>query len=90
MNNLDLFGYNPHSYDGLRVVRDSRLTKAGNPYEVERTWKERLFTRPWEPLKATRTVVPQIPSDQFIFTKDCIVCHPEMVSKLGEFLQNKN
>ena len=37
--------------NGFRIVEDIKMTKDGEPYKVERTLKERLFTWPWNPFK---------------------------------------
>jgi len=68
---------------GMKIVENALLTVAGAPYEVPRTWRERLFTRPWKPLNRTRTVVPQVPSRQiYTLTGGVLVMHPAMAAEI--------
>lgn len=70
-------------FAGMRVVESVWLTQSGTPYEVRRTWRERLFTRPWRPLRATRTVVPQVPYEGAVqLNATTIAMHPAIVRKL--------
>lgn len=77
---------------GIPVYESEALTVEGEPYEVRRPWKERLFSWPWSPLQATRTVVPQVPDPRFYVSNDpllpipgkCIFAHPETARKLKE------
>jgi hypothetical protein len=85
MNDLLYGGFSP--FGGLQVIEDIRMTVAGEPYEVVRTWKERLFTKPWRPLKKTRTVVPQVPSREVIRFQNKMVCHPEVAKELRRQIQ---
>ena len=41
----------PNTYNGFKIVESTMLTQDGDPYEVNRSLKERLFTLPWCPLK---------------------------------------
>jgi hypothetical protein len=34
---------------------------------TRRTWRERLFTRPWQPLRATNTVIVDVPPSPPVF-----------------------
>jgi hypothetical protein len=36
--------------NGMRVITDNNATT------IRRTWRERLFTRPWEPRRKTKQV----------------------------------
>lgn len=68
---------------GAKVYENALLTKPGTPYEVKRTLKERLWSRPWQPLKATTWVTPQVPSsDIFTMPDGSLVMHPETVQLL--------
>ncbi len=67
-----------NSFNGMRVITSLWMTEAGEPYQVRRTWRERLFTRPWRPLVATRTIVPQVPMRDVIqLNASTLVMHPE-------------
>ena len=45
---------------------------------MRRTWRERLFTRPWHPLQRTKTITPQVPKrgGYFIGQNQMIVIQP--------------
>lgn len=77
------------TFGDMPVTLSPWLTKAGPPQQIRRTWRERLFSRPWRPLQATYTVVPQVPSDQILQTPDGLVMHPEMWRKLSEQLMQR-
>lgn len=62
-------------YNGYRVHINSSLVKDGEPKEVSRAWFERLFTRPWQPLKKTKTVIPKVPSREVIVDKIHMAMH---------------
>ena len=69
--------------NGLRVIESVYLTEPGEPYEVRRSWTERLFSRPWEPLRRTRTIIPQVPmKGGYRIGRDAIAMHPETVRQL--------
>ena len=55
---------------------------------VTRTWKERLFSRPWRPLQPTKTVTVQVPREDLITIDGgkTFVGHPETVAKFREEL----
>ena len=64
-------------FDGMRIVEDLSLVVDGDPIEVRRTWKERLFSRPWRPFKRNKTVIPKVPSEEvLVILPNTIVAHP--------------
>lgn len=68
---------------GMRVIESPLLTE---PREVRRTWYERLFTRPWRPLGATRTV--QVPSKTiYRIGPDVLLMHPATLRELVESMK---
>ncbi len=72
---------------GLRIVENANLTVPGTPYQVRRTWCERLFSRPWTPLTAERTVVLRIPSRQiYALPGGLIVMHPAMAAEIRKLV----
>ena len=72
----------------IRIIESVYLTEAGAPYELRRSWKERLFSRPWHPLKRTRTIVPQVPMKGGLQMPDgSIVMHPETARQLRKVLE---
>jgi len=75
------------TFNGMNVMASEYLLEDGEPYQERRTWRERLFTRPWRPLQATRTVVPKVPSTQgYILNGNTILMHPEQIAKLRQQL----
>jgi hypothetical protein len=75
--------------NGMRIIESAYLEEDGEPYQVRRTWRERLFTRPWRPLVATRTVVPKVPFRGVIqLNATTLVMHPVTLRQLRETLGN--
>ena len=73
---------------GTRIVINPLLTEAGEPFERVRTWKERLFTRPWLPFKKTQTVVPQVPlKTAFKLPKGSLAMHPVLANELRTMIK---
>src|SRR5574343_1370655 len=55
--------------------------------EVKRTWRERLFTLPWQPFRATRTEITTTPSKVCYQLPDgSLVTHPETAAELKKQL----
>jgi hypothetical protein len=79
-------------WNGVKVMTDPFMLEDGEPYEVDRTWKERLFTfRPWRPLKKTRTVVPRVPMKSVIkIGGEAIVMHPAIFEEFKKALDNQD
>ena len=70
-----------------RIVESALMVEDGEPYEKPRTWKERLFTRPWRPLKAMRWVMPKVPRSGAIQLPDgTLVMHPTVAAKVRSVL----
>ena len=67
----------------VRVLENPLLVVDGDPVEVLRTWKERLFSRPWRPFKATKTVIPKVPMPPVYLTGDgTVYAHPEIAAQI--------
>ena len=48
-----------------------------------RTWRERLFTWPWRPLKDIEVKIKEVPSRKLTWTSaNVVVCHPERAIEL--------
>lgn len=76
------------TFNGLRIIESLYLTQPGTPYQVRRTWPERLLSRPWRPFQATRTVVPQVPYQGAVrIDASTVAMHPAMVRQLRETCQ---
>lgn len=78
---------NPLMFYCYRVVTNPILTKT-ETREVKRTWKERLFTRPWTPWKVMRTETHQVPDRDVLVDKinRVIYAHPVVVKEMNEAL----
>lgn len=81
------------SFGGMRIITSEYMTEAGDPIQVRRTWKERIdlrqpmFSWPWPPFVATRTVVPQVPRRDVLIVNGTLVMHPAMVGELREIAE---
>ena len=65
------------------IIESTLMVEDGEPYDMQRTWKERLFTLPWRPLKATRTVVPMVPRKDALRLPDGkLIMHPVVAAKV--------
>ncbi len=71
---------------GVRVIVNEHCVVDGTPYQVQetRTWRERLFSRPWRPLQRAKTVtvVPKVPAAYM--TPMGLLAHPAIVKQLQE------
>ena len=74
-------------YGGKQIITSVYLTKTSDPLSVKRTWKERLFSRPWKPWQATKMITIQVPSDEVLVMMDRIIMHPEMFRRLQTKLE---
>lgn len=67
------------------------MTEAGEPIQLKRSWKERLFSFPWKPWNATKTIIPQVPSRDVIRLGDgTLVMHPEIALIIKEMTNITN
>lgn len=85
MNARDPLG----SLGSVRIIKDPSMVETRlEPVEQVRTWRQRLFTRPWRPLQRTETVrrAVTVPSPTLLratgFLGPCIIGHPETVAKV--------
>lgn len=68
---------------GFRIITSLAMCEDGEPYEVKRTWKERLFSSPWQPFRKTRWITPQIPrKDVLRLANGDLVMHPSVADEL--------
>jgi hypothetical protein len=75
--------FDPLLFQGMRVIESTYLTQSGEPCEVRRSWRERLFSWPWRPLQATRWFVPQIPYRGAIqLNANTLVMHPQTLCEM--------
>lgn len=71
-------------YMGFKVIGSHAMTMPGEPVQVKRSWKARLFSLPWRPLLTHRTFIPQVPSNMIVIDEreNTIVMHPSLIDKL--------
>lgn len=72
---------------GYRVVTDPNMVVPGSYSVVHRSWRERLFSRPWQPFKRTRGVTHFIPDPNVIIRKDTMIMHPDILRRLIDQLE---
>jgi len=82
--NTDGIGIMPYRLYGKKVVLNENLVVPVN-VEIKRTWKERFFSRPWRPLKATKIMIKYKPSpDIMVVGNDTWIMHPDTMAKIAE------
>lgn len=86
---------------GMKVFQNAMLPRTKETL-IPRTWKERLFTRPWKPFMKTRKVEEPlivkmiVPYDYYMFTVDTtkgeevLVMHPEVYLWLKKEFKKEN
>ncbi|QBJ04482.1 hypothetical protein HOV23_gp091 [Pseudomonas phage Lana] len=74
--------------NGVRIIATPSMTDSKTE-EVPRSWKERLFSLPWQPLKKVRYVTTQVPSDQIIRFQDTFFAHPALIEKIEAAIKNQ-
>jgi hypothetical protein len=77
----------PSTFTGLRIVETEMLTEPGEPIDVRRTWRERLFSRPWRPLRATKLFVPQVPMKTAMRVGNTLYMHPVTARAMRQMLK---
>lgn len=77
------------TYFGSPIYWSEYATQDGAPEVVRRTWRVRLFTRPWRPLRATYTRIPKVPAMYTV--GGVVVVHPALRPELERlFATQKN
>jgi hypothetical protein len=71
-----------NSFNGFDVICDFNLTEAGEPIQIKRLWRERLFTLPWQPFRATKWVTTQIPMKKILKIHNKLYMHPTVFETL--------
>lgn len=66
----------------LEITVNAHMTEGCEAFDVRRTLRERLFTLPWRPPQATKTVVLQVPRKDYIKMGNRIIGHPEAIAEL--------
>jgi hypothetical protein len=68
---------------GYKIILNSNLVIDAKPIAMVRTWKERLFTRPWKPFLAIKMIKSQVPDPNGYFLgNDTMVMHPITAERL--------
>lgn len=68
---------------GMKVIESTFLTEPGEPEERRRSWRQRLFSRPWRPWKVTETWIPQRPYRGVVkMGRNTLVVHPDTLKQL--------
>lgn len=78
-------------YNGMKITTNPNLVVLGPPVTRRRTWKERLFSRPWRPWKSTITERPLVP-DREVYCSglDTLVMHPVVAAELRRAISNES
>ena len=86
---VDIVDLYTSTFNGMHIIESVYLVENGEPIVVHRTWRERLFSRPWTPLIKTRTVVPQIPYRGAVqLDANTLVMHPYTLAQLRKELKD--
>ena len=68
---------------GVPVIASPHITET---QEIARTWRERLFSLPWRPLRKTKTVV--VPRKDLFWVNGAFYGHPATIEALRERLKD--
>lgn len=73
------------NWDDVRIVESIFLTELGEPIELARTWRERLWSWPWQPWRRTVMYIPLVPYKGAVrISRNTILMHPETARQLKE------
>ena len=72
----------------MEAVTSAYLTISVNR-RVKRTWKERLFEKPWHPMIKTKLVYSEIPDPKVYMIGNILYCHPATLKRLRQALETK-
>jgi hypothetical protein len=75
--------------NGQRFYPNELLSVPRNE-EIERSWKERLFSWPWQPFKKTKYVTKWVASDEIICFNGTYYAHPDTIEKIKAAIENRN
>jgi len=69
---------------GYQIIEDNNMVDLKNPqyHEQRRTWKERLFTLPWQPFKKTKIITTYPPLKDYYLIGNRLVGHPVAIREL--------
>lgn len=67
----------------MKIVENPYMTVPGDPIYTKRTWKQRLFSRPWKPFNAYDITIPHVPSSTVLTVPNGqLIMHPEVAAQL--------
>jgi len=69
--------------NGNRFVADPNMTE-GKLVEEPRSWKERLLTLPWQPMKKTKFKSIEVPSRQVVVIDGTYYAHPALIEEIRQ------
>jgi len=67
---------------GMRIIENPNLLVPGEPKIIVRTWKERIFSLPWRPWRASKTIIPMVPSKEILQYGNRWIMHPSMAEQI--------
>lgn len=67
---------------GITIKTNPNLVVPGETKAVKRTWRERLFSRPWRPLQTHNYIQTYDPDPNFYDIGGVMFCHPVLLDKL--------
>ena len=74
-------------HNGMKISECLSMVENGEPYQAKRTWKERLFSIPWQPFKSSITVVPKVPRKDAVNIRGVWFMHPQAARALRQAIK---
>lgn len=84
---IDLIPPKPELFFGCEVHQDFCLVVHDGWETVARSWKERLFSRPWRPWQKTRKIPKYKPDPNLYTFNGKLIGHPDTIEKMVEKLK---
>lgn len=82
--------YNEIPFHGYKIILNRQLSTP-IPEEINRTWKERLFSWPWRPFKKTKIIIRYEPIKTIYSDGNKLIMHPEVFRVFREeYLKSKD
>lgn len=81
----------PLTFNGITILPNANMTEHGEPINIRRTWKQRLFSWPWKPWCNIMTVTPYTPSKKVYMLKSqgIAFAHPAVIDELRRQIHDK-
>ncbi len=76
---------------GLQIIENKNMVIEDGTTIIKRSWRERIFSRPWRPLQRTREITRFVPDPDVYLIRDrnIIIAHPVTVTKLHQEIQKR-